>query len=81
MKHAYVFPGQGSQFSGMGQSLHETSSTARELFTIADEILGFSISETMFTGLEEALQQTRVTQPAVFFTFSYFIQNYTWPSA
>jgi len=65
-KHAYIFPGQGAQFSGMGKNLYEQSASARLLFEEADDILGFRISETMFTGTEEALKQTRVTQPAIF---------------
>jgi [acyl-carrier-protein] S-malonyltransferase len=66
MKHAYVFPGQGSQFSGMGKNLYESNPTAKELFEQANEILGFRISDTMFTGTDEDLKQTNVTQPAVF---------------
>jgi [acyl-carrier-protein] S-malonyltransferase len=66
MKHAYVFPGQGSQFSGMGKNLYESDPTAKELFEQANEILGFRISDTMFTGTDEDLKQTNVTQPAVF---------------
>jgi [acyl-carrier-protein] S-malonyltransferase len=66
MKHAYVFPGQGSQFSGMGKNLYESNVTAKELFEQANEILGFRISDTMFTGTDEDLKQTNVTQPAVF---------------
>ncbi|MCB0760942.1 MAG: ACP S-malonyltransferase [Flavobacteriales bacterium] len=63
---AYVFPGQGAQFSGMGKDLHDASAAARELFAQADEILGFSISQTMFEGTDEELKQTKVTQPAIF---------------
>jgi [acyl-carrier-protein] S-malonyltransferase len=66
MKHAYVFPGQGSQFSGMGKNLYDTHSIAKELFEQANEILGFRISDIMFTGSDEDLKQTNVTQPAVF---------------
>lgn len=63
---AYVFPGQGAQFSGMGKDLYEKSELARELFDKADEILGFSISKIMFEGSDEELKQTKVTQPAIF---------------
>ncbi|UAB85929.1 ACP S-malonyltransferase [Zunongwangia sp. SCSIO 43204] len=63
---AYVFPGQGAQFSGMGADLYEKSAEAKELFDRANEILGFSITETMFSGSAEDLKQTMVTQPAVF---------------
>lgn len=63
---AYVFPGQGAQFSGMGKDLYETSETAKELFDKANEILGFNITDIMFNGTDEELKQTKVTQPAVF---------------
>jgi [acyl-carrier-protein] S-malonyltransferase len=63
---AYVFPGQGAQFSGMGKDLYESSAKAKELFDKANEILGFEITKVMFEGTAEDLQQTRVTQPAVF---------------
>lgn len=63
---AYVFPGQGAQFPGMGRDLYERSAVARDLFDKADKILGFSITELMFTGTEDDLKQTKVTQPAIF---------------
>ena len=63
---AYIFPGQGAQFSGMGKDLFENSKTAYELFNNANEILGFKISDVMFNGSAEDLKQTSVTQPAIF---------------
>lgn len=63
---AYVFPGQGAQFSGMGQDLYEKSALAREMFDKANEILGFDIAKIMFQGTDEELKQTKVTQPAIF---------------
>lgn len=63
---AYVFPGQGSQFEGMGKDLFENSTLARDLFEEANSILGFRLSDVMFEGTAEDLKQTRVTQPAVF---------------
>ena len=63
---AYIFPGQGAQFSGMGKDLFENSKTAYELFNNANEILGFKISDVMFNGSTEDLKQTSVTQPAIF---------------
>mgnify|MGYP003562538232 FL=1 len=63
---AYVFPGQGAQFSGMGKDLYENSAIAKELFDKANEILGFDITSIMFEGSAEDLKQTKVTQPAVF---------------
>lgn len=63
---AYVFPGQGAQFSGMGKDLYEKSPKAKELFEKTNEILGFDISKIMFEGTDEELKQTKVTQPAIF---------------
>ncbi len=63
---AYVFPGQGAQFPGMGKELFENDSQAKELFLLADKMLGFKISDIMFEGSAEELKQTKVTQPAIF---------------
>ena len=66
MAKAYVFPGQGAQFVGMGKDLYESNALAKELFDKANEILGYSITDIMFEGTDEDLRQTKVTQPAVF---------------
>lgn len=66
MKKAYIFPGQGSQFVGMGKDLYENSPLAKELFEKANSILGFRITDILFSGTDEELKQTKVTQPAVF---------------
>lgn len=63
---AYVFPGQGSQFVGMGKDLYESSAKAKAMFEEANEILGFRITDIMFSGTDEELKQTKVTQPAIF---------------
>ena len=65
-KHAYIFPGQGAQFTGMGKDLYDSCLQAREMFEQANEILGFRITDIMFNGSADELRQTRVTQPAVF---------------
>jgi [acyl-carrier-protein] S-malonyltransferase len=66
MKHAYVFPGQGAQFVGMGKNLYDASALAKEMFEKANDILGFRITDLMFSGTDEDLRQTKVTQPAIF---------------
>ena len=63
---AYVFPGQGAQFVGMGKDLYDNNPEAKELFEKANEILGFRITDMMFEGTEDDLKQTKVTQPAIF---------------
>lgn len=77
MKHAYIFPGQGAQFPGMGKSLYDSNEKAKELFERANDMLGFRISDIMFTGTEEELKQTKVTQPAVFLhsVIAYLVQS------
>jgi [acyl-carrier-protein] S-malonyltransferase len=66
MKKAYIFPGQGAQFTGMGKALYDSNEAVKELFHTANAILGFSITDSMFTGTEADLKQTKVTQPAIF---------------
>ena len=72
---AYIFPGQGAQFVGMGLDLYEKYPLAQELFEQANEILGFAITDTMFEGSPEDLKQTKVTQPAIFSPFCDFEQG------
>ncbi len=64
--NAYIFPGQGAQFTGMGLDLYERSSLAQELFEQANDILGFHITDIMFEGAADELKETKVTQPAIF---------------
>jgi len=66
MKHAFVFPGQGAQYPGMGKSFYDNSSFSKKIIEQANEILGFRISDVMFNGTEEDLRQTNITQPAIF---------------
>jgi [acyl-carrier-protein] S-malonyltransferase len=66
MKQAYIFPGQGAQFSGMGQNLYDSNNASKLIFEEANDILGFKISDTMFAGTDEDLKQTNITQPAIF---------------
>ena len=73
--NAYVFPGQGAQFSGMGKELYQNSNTVKNLFDEANQILGFEITQIMFEGTEEQLKQTNVTQPAIFLHSIAVIKN------
>jgi [acyl-carrier-protein] S-malonyltransferase len=66
MKKAYIFPGQGSQFPGMGQDLYLLHPEVKQLFDVANELLGFPLTDVMFAGTETDLKETRVTQPAIF---------------
>lgn len=75
MKRAYIFPGQGSQFSGMGKDLYENSPVSKHIFDTADSIMGFKITDIMFAGTDDELKQTKVTQPAIFIHSCAIIAN------
>ena len=66
MKHAFIFPGQGAQYPGMGKNLYELSTLAKEYFEQANELLGFRITDIMFNGTDDDLKRTNVTQPAIY---------------
>jgi [acyl-carrier-protein] S-malonyltransferase len=75
MMNAYIFPGQGSQFTGMGKDLYQNSNTVKSLFDEANQLLGFDITQIMFEGTDEQLKQTNVTQPAIFLHSVAVIKN------
>jgi [acyl-carrier-protein] S-malonyltransferase len=75
MMNAYIFPGQGSQFTGMGKDLYQNSNTVKRLFDEANQLLGFDITQIMFEGTDEQLKQTNVTQPAIFLHSVAVIKN------
>ena len=77
---AFIFPGQGAQFTGMGKDIYESNAKAKSLFDEANKILGFDISQIMFTGSAEALKQTAVTQPRLSASTSIFLYNLSYLS-